>query len=152
MARAVGQPISAEDAKTSVMVDRLLYPSPAARRQRAEKEASSMALEYRQTRLDAHLDHDFRNEVEPLPGDDLIEKFVILCMFHDPDLFWLDDDVTLFEGIVAAIHVVARSRLWLNSPTHESILEEIQGKRSLWNPQIRGLDACRVIMEDQRAA
>lgn len=109
-----------------------------------------IALEYRAIRLDPTLDHQFRDEVAYLPGTDPIQKYVLLCMQHDPNLFWLDDDLDLYTGIVGAIHMLSRQALWLPEPTYDALLAMIQG---LWmGCNVKGLDACRVVYEARRAA
>lgn len=136
------------DVATAIAVDQLLYTSPAMRRRRAEKEAVLIALEYRATRLDPQLDREFRAEIAAagIASDDLIAAWVDLCRIVDPDLFWLDDADA--EGIVAAIHLLARQPLWMPAPTYESLLATIEAQ---WQGVgITGLDACRVVHQHRR--
>lgn len=70
-------------------------------------------------------------------------------MYHDPDLHWLAGDVTVFGGIVAAIHLVARDPIWGDRPTYDALLATIPSQQLR---EARGLNTCWVVCEHRRAA
>ena len=85
MTRRIGDgPTAAADAM-ALMVDRLLYNIAGARRQRAEKEAVIITLDHRATRLNLIFNAEFRGEVMPLPGKDLVSHYLTSYIYHDSD-------------------------------------------------------------------